>query len=78
MNNNSIEETRHLDDLKHVLKIMRTTICLLFFSIMFISASNSFSQGLIDRLEAASIKEVCKKSRRTVISSSCSLTQVKS
>ncbi len=61
MNNNSIEETRHLDDLKHVLKIMRTTICLLFFSIMFISASNSFSQGLIDRLEAASIKEVCKE-----------------
>ncbi len=44
MNKHCIEGREPLNNLKHVLKIMRITLSFLFFFILFSSASNSYSQ----------------------------------
>jgi TonB-linked SusC/RagA family outer membrane protein len=64
MNKHSIEERGHLNNLKHALKVMRTTLFLLFFCVLFTSASNSFSQELTLIIESTSIKDVCKEIER--------------
>lgn len=48
---------------EHFFKIMRTTIFLLFFSVLITQASNSYSQEtkLSLRLKSASIKDICKE-----------------
>ena len=60
----SIEDKGNLNNVKHVLKIMRTTLLLLFFSIMFSSASNIFSQGFTIKPGTTSIKEACEEIER--------------
>ena len=47
--------------MKHVLKIMRTTLFLLFFCVLFSSASNSYSQKITIKSGTTSIKEVCEE-----------------
>jgi len=61
MNKSSIEETGYLNNLKHVLKIMRITLFLLFFCILFSSASNSYSQKITIKSGTTSIKRVCEE-----------------
>ena len=61
MNKNSIEETGYLNNLKHVLIIMRITLFLFFFCILCVSASNSYSQKLTIKHDATSIKRVCEE-----------------
>jgi len=64
MNKHSIEEREHLNNFKHVLKVMKTTLFLLFFCILFSSASNSFSQEWTLKFESISIKDVCNEIER--------------
>ena len=61
MNKHCIEGREPLNNLKHVLKIMRITLSFLFFCILFSSASNSYSQEFTIKSKTASIKEVCKE-----------------
>ena len=61
MNKHCIEGREPLNNLKHVLKIMRITLSFLFFCILFSSASNSYSQEFTVKSKTASIKEVCKE-----------------
>ena len=61
MNKHCIEGREPLNNLKHVLKIMRITLFFLFFCILFSSASNSYSQEFTIKSKTASIKEVCKE-----------------
>ncbi len=61
MNKHCIEGREPLNNLKHVLKIMRITLSFLFFCILFSSASNSYSQKFTIKSKTASIKEVCKE-----------------
>lgn len=62
MSKNSIEGTRNLDNLKHVLKVMRTTVFFFFFSIMLSLAAVSHSQEIkLSRdLKSYTIAEACK------------------
>ena len=66
MNNYSIEGAKPLNNLKHVLKIMRTAFFLLFFAILYTQASIGYSQGaeLSLDLKSASIKEICEEIER--------------
>ena len=61
MNKHSIGGEKPLNNLKHYLKIMRITLFFLFFSILFTSASNSYSQVFTLKSRTASIKEVCRE-----------------
>jgi len=61
MNKHCIEGREPLNNLKHVLKIMRIALFFLFFCILFSSASNSYSQEFTFDLKSASIREVCKQ-----------------
>ena len=67
MNKYSIEEKEDLNNLKHILKIMRITVFFLFFSILFSQAVNSYSQEtkLTLNLKSTSIKEVCRQIERS-------------
>lgn len=61
MNKYSIEGMESLNNLKHVLKIMRTTLFLLFFCILFSSASNGYSQKFTVKSGTTTIKKVCEE-----------------
>ncbi len=63
MNKHSIEGKTHFNNSKYVLKIMKTTVFLLLFSILISQATNSYSQGakITLNLKSTSIKEVCKQ-----------------
>ena len=61
MNKHCIEGKEPLNNLKHVLKIMRIALFFLFFCILFSSASNSYSQEFTIKSKTASIKEVCRE-----------------
>lgn len=61
MNKHPIEREKLLDNLKWILKIMKITLCFLFFCILFSSAANSFSQNFTLNLKSTSIKEVCRE-----------------
>src|SRR5690554_6901519 len=64
MDNNYIGSLKTSGNLKHVLKIMRTTLFFLFFSILFSSAADSYSQILNLELKSTTIKEVCREIER--------------
>jgi TonB-linked outer membrane protein, SusC/RagA family/TonB-dependent outer membrane receptor, SusC/RagA subfamily, signature region len=61
MNKYSIGEKKNPNNFKCVLKIMKTTLFLLFCSIMFSQAATSYSQVFTFNLRSTSIKEVCKE-----------------
>ncbi|MDO5664101.1 MAG: SusC/RagA family TonB-linked outer membrane protein [Bacteroidia bacterium] len=61
MNKHSIEEKALLNKFKYVLRIMKITLFLLFFGLLFTSAANSYSQEFTFNLNATSIREVCKE-----------------
>ncbi|HBG41709.1 MAG TPA: SusC/RagA family TonB-linked outer membrane protein [Porphyromonadaceae bacterium] len=63
MNKYSIEGKNSVNNFKQVLKIMRITLFLLFFSILFSRAANSYSQEteLTLHVKSASIKEICEQ-----------------
>ncbi|MFA5650507.1 MAG: carboxypeptidase-like regulatory domain-containing protein, partial [Proteiniphilum sp.] len=63
MDNYSIEEEKSVNNFKHAFKIMRITILLLFFCILFSQAATGYSQGveLTLSLKSTSIKEVCEE-----------------
>ncbi len=66
MNIFSIEGDKPLNNLKHILKIMRITLYLLFFGILFSQAAPSYSQEVelsLD-LKSTSIKEICEEIER--------------
>ena len=60
MNKISIEGVIPIDNLKHLLKIMRITVFLFLFSVLFAQASIGYSQSteLKIRLKSASIQEI--------------------
>ncbi|MGI6572103.1 MAG: SusC/RagA family TonB-linked outer membrane protein [Fermentimonas sp.] len=58
MNKYSVERRKSLNNFKHVLKIMRITLLLLFFCILFSSASNSYSQ---ESTATSSVEQPAKK-----------------
>ena len=66
MNNYSIEGKIPINNYNHVLRIMKTTLFFLFFSILFSQATNSFSQEMefTLHLKSTTIKEVCKELER--------------
>lgn len=66
MNKLSIEGESLLNNLKHALKIMRITLFLLFFAILFSQAAIGYSQGveLSLNLKSTSIKEICEEIER--------------
>ena len=59
MNKHCIDGRESLNNYKHYLKIMRITLFFLFFSILFSSAANSFSQEFTFKQKSASIREIC-------------------
>ncbi len=61
MNKYYIEGSRPINNLKHILKIMRITLILFCFSIFFSQAADSYSQGtsFTLNLKSTSIKEIC-------------------
>ncbi|MFA7494232.1 MAG: carboxypeptidase-like regulatory domain-containing protein, partial [Proteiniphilum sp.] len=63
MNKNCIGEKKITNNPKHILRIMRITVFLLFLSIMFSHAATSRSQEAILslKLESISIKEACRE-----------------
>lgn len=63
MNKYSIEREKPFNNFKHVLKIMRTTLFLLFFCILFSQAADSYSQetSFTLDLKSTSIKEICEE-----------------
>ena len=63
MNKYSIEGKKTVNNFKHVLKIMRITLFLLFFGILFSQAATGYSQGVevILDLKSASIKQICEE-----------------
>lgn len=63
MNKYSIAEKKPVNNFKHALKIMRITLFLLFFGIIFSHAATGYSQGVefIFNLKSASIKEICEE-----------------
>lgn len=63
MNKYPIERGKFVNNFKHILKIMRITLFLLFFSILFSQAADSYSQKLSFTLDlkSTSIKEVCEE-----------------
>ena len=66
MNKYSIGGKNLLNNYRHVLKIMKTTLFFLFFSILFSQAANSFSQEteFTLHLKSTTIKEICKELER--------------
>ena len=63
MNKYTIEWGKPVNNFKHVLKIMRTTLFLLFFCILFTQAADSYSQitSFTLDLRSTTIKEVCEE-----------------
>lgn len=61
MNKYSIEGRESLNNLKHVLKIMRTTLFFLFFCILFSSASNGYSQKFTVKSGTTTIRKACEE-----------------
>src|SRR5690554_4909332 len=63
MNKYSIEGNKPVNNLKYILKIMRITLFLLFFGILFSQAANSYSQEISFTLDvkATSIQEICEE-----------------
>jgi TonB-linked SusC/RagA family outer membrane protein len=63
MNKYSIEREKLVNNFKHVLRIMRITSFLLFFSILFSQAAAIYSQGVefTLNLKSTSIKKICEK-----------------
>src|SRR5690554_6766011 len=63
MNKYSIERGKPVNNFKHALKIMRITLFLLFFGILFSQAATGYSQGaeLTLSLKSGSIKEICEE-----------------
>lgn len=61
MENNYIGSLKTSDNLKHILKIMRTTLFFLFFSILISTAADSYSQKFNLAMKSTSIKEVCRE-----------------
>lgn len=61
MNKYSIEREKPINKFKYALKIMRTTLFFLFFSIFLSQAGTGYSQEveLTLNLQSASIKEIC-------------------
>ena len=64
MNKHSIGEKKGSNKFKHTVRIMRTTLFILFCSIMFSQAATSYSQVFTFNLKSTSIKEVCKEIER--------------
>ena len=64
MNKHSIGEKKSSNKFKHTVRIMRTTLFILFCSIMFSQAAISYSQVFTFNLKSTSIKEVCKEIER--------------
>lgn len=63
MNKYSIERGKPVNNFKHALKIMRITLFLLFFGILFSQAATGYSQGveLTLNLKSTSIKGICEE-----------------
>src|SRR5690554_1889975 len=63
MNKYAIEGKKPLNNLKHILKIMRITLFLLFFCVFFSQASGSYSQETTFTMsvKSTSIKEICEE-----------------
>ena len=63
MNKYSIVQEKPVNNFKHVQKIMRITLFLLFFGILFSQAATSYSQEveLTLNLKSASIKQICEE-----------------
>ncbi len=63
MNKYSIEREKPDNKFKHVIKIMRITLFLLFFGVLFSHAATGYSQEveLTLNLKSTSIKEICEK-----------------
>lgn len=63
MNKYAIEGKKTVNNFKHALKIMRITLFMLFFGILFSQAATSYSQGaeLTLNLKSGSIKEICEE-----------------
>ena len=63
MNKYAIVGKNPVNNFKHTLKIMRITLFMLFFGILFSQAATGYSQGieLTFNLKSASIKEVCEE-----------------
>jgi TonB-linked SusC/RagA family outer membrane protein len=66
MNKYYIEGKKTVNKSKHILRVMRITFFLLFFSILFSQASTSYSQGieLGFNLKLTTVKEVCEEIER--------------
>src|SRR5690554_6742219 len=64
MNKLSIEEKIDLNNLNYFLKIMRITLFFLFFSVLFATASGTYSQTINLELKSSTIKEVCSEIER--------------
>lgn len=66
MNNNDIVFENQRDNLKHILKIMRITVLLLFFSILFSYSDNARSQEatLSLHLKSTTLKNACREIER--------------
>lgn len=63
MNKCSAKGDKPLDNLKHTFKIIRVTLFLLFFGILYSQAATGYSQGVELSLDSksASFKEICKE-----------------
>ena len=66
MNKFRIDRNKTVNSIKHTLRIMRITIFLLFFCVIFSQATVGYSQGveLTLNLKSASIKEICEEIER--------------
>ncbi|MDD4661599.1 MAG: hypothetical protein PHF73_13230, partial [Massilibacteroides sp.] len=63
MKKSSIGGETTFNNISHVLRIMKITICLFFSCILFIGATNSYSQETTFtlNLKSTSIKQVCER-----------------
>ena len=63
MNKYTIEGKKPLNNLKHILKIMRITLFMLFFCVFFSQATDSYSQETTFTMsvKSTSIKEICEE-----------------
>lgn len=64
MNKHAIGDKKNPNKFKHSLRIMRTTLFLLFSSILFSQAAISYSQEFTFHSKSTSIKEVCREIER--------------
>jgi len=64
MNKQAIGDKKNPNKYKHSLRIMRTTLFLLFSSILFSQAAISYSQEFTFHSNSISIKEVCREIER--------------